>query len=99
MESLFNKVATLKEKTPIQVPSQEYCFIFKNRFFQRTRLMKTRLVIFPMSRNDTFETSYFTDPRFWQRGCDALSHSDHMEKNITKQTITNDFVFNSFSGF
>ena len=41
-------------------------------FFKEHVWWKTRLVIFPMSRNYIFET-YFADTRFWRWGCDALS--------------------------
>ena len=47
-----------------------------------------RLVIFPMFRNNSFETSDFADPRFsfWkQRWYFALSHRVLMEKFIVKQ--------------
>ena len=45
-----------------------------------------RLVIFPMSRNNTSETSDFADPLCFSEGerCATLSHSVLMEKIIAK---------------
>ena len=54
---------------------------------------ETRLVIFPISGNNTFEKSNFADPHFFlaQWGCATLSHSVLMGKIIAKHK-TYDFV-------
>ena len=93
------KLQPWRKKLQYRYLPKNIASFLRTAFFKEHVWWKTRLAIFPMSRNYTFETSYFTDLRFWQRGCDALFHNDHMEKIITKQTISNDFVFNSFSSF
>ena len=100
LESLFNKVPTLKEKNPIQVPSQEYCLIFKNRFFQRTRLMENQVSDFSYVPELHFRNIFCRYTLLAVRVRRPLSTVIIWKKIIARhETITNGFVFNSFSGF
>ena len=54
-----------------------------------------RLVIFPMSANNPFETTDFADPRFsfWSSECALLSLSKRYYEKIIADNETNNFVF------